>query len=188
MQLENKIILNDMKITVITGSAHRHGTSAMMADEFIKGAQEAGHEVYCFDAAFKDVHPCIGCDTCINLGKGCVYKDDMLELNPHILEADVLVFASPIYYYNINAQIKAVMDRFYANNAALQGHKKAALLLTMADETRESADGPEVFFDRYAAYMQWENLGVIAATSCWTVDDIKKTDFPRQAYELGKSI
>ncbi|MCC8072411.1 MAG: flavodoxin family protein [Bacteroidales bacterium] len=177
-----------MKITVITGSAHRHGTSALLADEFIKGATEAGHEVFRFDAAFKDVHPCLGCDTCINQGKGCVYKDDMQELNPHILEADVLVFASPIYYYNINAQIKAVMDRFYANNAALQGHKKAALLLTMADDSHESADGPTVFFDRYTNYMKWVNLGVIAALSCWTVDDIKQTDYPLQAYELGKKL
>lgn len=59
-----------MQITVITGSAHRHGTSALPADGFIKGATEAGHEVFRFDAAFKDVHPCLGCDTCINKGMG----------------------------------------------------------------------------------------------------------------------
>lgn len=111
------------KITVITGSAHKNGTSAYLADLFIKGAEEAGHEVFRFDAAFKDVHGCIGCDTCISKG-ACVWKDDMLELNPHILEADVIVFASPIYYYNINAQIKNPIDRFYANNTALQGNKK----------------------------------------------------------------
>lgn len=177
-----------MKITVITGSAHRHGTSALLADEFIKGATEAGYEVFRFDAAFKNVHPCLGCDTCLTKGKGCVYKDDMQELNPHILEADVLVFASPIYYYNINAQIKAVINRFYANNAALQRNKKAALLLTMADDCHESADGPTVFFEPYTNYMKWENIGVIAAMNSWTVEDIKRTDYPRQVYELGKAI
>ena len=176
-----------MKITVITGSAHRHGTSALLADEFTKGATEAGHEVFRFDAAFKDVHGCIGCDTCMTKG-ACVFKDDMQELNPHILEADVIVFASPIYYYNINAQVKNPIDRFYANNAALQGGKKAILLLTMADDCTESADGPSVWFDRYTKYMKWENTGVIAAINSWTVDDLKKTEFPLKAYELGKSI
>lgn len=177
-----------MKITVITGSAHRQGTSALLANEFIKGATEAGHEVFRFDAAFKNIHGCIGCDTCNKKGTGCVFKDDMQELNPHILEADMIVFASPIYYYNINAQIKAVIDRFYANNAALQGNKKAALLLTMADDCHESADGPTVFFERYTHYMKWENLGVIAAMNSWTVDDIKRTDYPQQAYEFGKGL
>ncbi len=177
-----------MNITVITGSAHRHGTSALLADKFIEGAKEAGHDVFRFDAAFKDIHDCIGCETCNKKGNGCVFKDDMEELNPHLLEADVIVFASPIYYYNINAQVKSVIDRFYANNSALQGNKKAALLLTMADNSTESAAGSEVFFKHYTNYMKWENLGVIAAIKSWTRDDIENTDFPRKAYELGKSL
>ena len=177
-----------MKITVITGSAHKHGTSALLADKFIEGAKEAGHEVFRFDAAFKEIHGCLGCDTCINKGKGCVHKDGMEELNPHILEADAIVFVSPIYYYNINAQIKAVMDRFYANNAALQGNKKTALLLTMADNCLESAEGPIAFFKNYAKYMQWENKGVLSAINCWKRADIEASDFPQQAYELGKNF
>lgn len=177
-----------MNITVITGSAHRNGTSALLADKFIEGAKEAGHEVFRFDAAFKNIHGCIGCDTCNKKGNGCVYKDDMEELNPHILEADVIVFASPIYYFNINAQVKSVIDRFYANNSALQGNKKTALLLSMADNTTESAEGPEIFFKHFADYMSWENLGVISATNSWTRADMEKTDFPQKAYELGKSL
>ncbi len=178
-----------MKITVITGSAHKEGTSALMADKFIEGAKEAGHEVFRFDAAFKQVHPCIGCDSCKrNPIKGCVFKDDMQEVNPHLIEADAIVFVSPIYYYNINAQIKAVIDRFYANNAELQGGKKCALMLTMADSSMESADGPSMFFKNFCNYMQWENKGVIAAISCWQREDIEHTDYPTKAYELGKSI
>ena len=62
-----------MNITVITGSAHRNGTSALLADKFIEGAKEAGHDVFRFDAAFKNIHGCIGCDTCNKKGNGCVY-------------------------------------------------------------------------------------------------------------------
>lgn len=177
-----------MKISVITGSAHKMGTSVLLADKFVEGAEKAGHEVFRFDAAFKQIHGCIGCDTCVNKNEGCVFKDDMVELNSHILEADAIVFVSPIYYYNINAQIKAVIDRFYANNSALQGGKKAALLLTMADETNESADGARVFFDRFTEYMRWENRGVIEAVGCWTREDAENSVYPQKAYELGLNL
>lgn len=177
-----------MKITVVSGSAHKHGTSALLVDKFIEGAHDAGHEVFRFDAAFNDIHGCIGCDTCISKGNGCVYKDGMDELNPHILEADAIVFASPVYYYNINAQLKAVMDRFYANNAALQGNKKTALLLTMADNCQESAEGPIAFFNNYAKYMRWENKGVLSCINCWQRADIEASDYPQQAYAMGKNF
>ena len=177
-----------MKIVVIMGSAHKHGTSALLADKFIGGATEAGHEVYRFDAAFKNIHGCIGCDTCINKGKGCVYKDDMEELNPHILESDAIIFVSPIYYYNINAQVKTVIDRFYANNSALQGGRKSALLLTMADDCLESAEGPDVFFKHFTKYMKWENCGVLAAINCWKREDIEQSEYPQRAYEMGRNF
>ena len=177
-----------MKITVITGSAHKHGTSALLADKFIEGAVEAGNEVFRFDAAFKEIHGCLGCDTCINKGNGCVFKDDMQEVNPHLLDSDAIVFVSPVYYYNINAQLKSVIDRFYANNATLQGNKKSALLLTMADDCMESAEGPVAFFKNFTKYMKWENKGVIAAMNCWKREDIENSDYPQKAYELGKSF
>ncbi len=177
-----------MKITVITGSAHRHGTSALLADKFIEGAKETGHEVFRFDAAFKSVHGCLGCDTCIKKLNGCVFKDDMEELNPHLLQADVVVFVSPVYYFNISAHLKSVIDRFYANNSALQGNKKAALLLSMAEESVEIAEGPKYFFKHFTDYMNWENLDVISATGCETRADIEKTDFPQKAYELGRNL
>ena len=92
-----------MKIVMITGSPHRHGTSALLADAFIQGAQEAGHTVFRFDAAFQELHPCRACERCHNTDKGCIYKDGMEELNPHLLEADLVAFASPIYYYDWSA-------------------------------------------------------------------------------------
>ena len=130
-----------MKILMITGSAHKNGTSATLADAFIKGATEAGHEVYRFDAAFKNVHPCIACDKC-HIGNGdCVFKDDMEDVTPRLLASDGIVFVSPIYYYNVSAQLKAVIDRFYAKGDEIHGPKRAAMLLAMEDDTPESAEG-----------------------------------------------
>ncbi len=74
-----------MEIVVITGSAHKNGTSSFLAERFIDGATKAGHKVFRFDAAFKQIHGCIGCDTCRTKLKGCIFKDDMEEISPHLL-------------------------------------------------------------------------------------------------------
>lgn len=177
-----------MKVLVITGSPHKRGTTNLLAEQFIKGAEKAGHEIYRFDAAFKDVHSCTACDICRNTDRGCIFKDDMEELNPHLLVADAIIFVSPIYYYGITAQIKAVIDRFYATDEDIQGSKKSALLLALADGDSEVIDGAVGSFKRMTDYLRWDNAGVIAALGCATVEDIKKTDYLQQAYQLGRTI
>ena len=105
-----------MKIVLITGSPRRGGNTNHMADQFTKGAQEAGHEVFRFDAASRNVKPCLGCNHC-GMDGPCVYKDDFTTiLRPRLEEADMVVFCSPMYYYGFSAQIKTVIDRFYAIN------------------------------------------------------------------------
>lgn len=177
-----------MKVLVITGSPHKNGTTAILAEKFINGATEAGHEVSCFNAAFKNVHPCIACEKCHNTDTGCAFKDDMEELNPKLLEADAIIFISPIYYYAMNAQIKTVIDRFYANDAALHKHKKAALIVTMADDTTESADGAIASFKGMTNFLEWDIAGIITGVACGDVDALNKTDYPEQAYALGKNL
>ena len=178
-----------MHILVITGSAHTNGTSFCLADHFTKGAKEVGHSVSRFDAALKKVHPCTGCDSCRETGRGCVFKDDMEELNRLLLDADAVAFVSPIYYYGMNAQIKTVIDRFYANNSLLKGAgKKAVLLLTYGDETDESAEGAVASYKGMVTYLEWEDACIVSARGCYVLDDIIHTDYPRQAYELGRGI
>ena len=176
-----------MKIVIITGSAHKHGTTATLTDQFQRGAESAGHEVFRFDAAFKNVHPCIGCDKCRRTGECTFAADDMKELNPHLLAADVLVFVSPIYYFDINAQLKSVIDRFYANNAALMGKKKAILITAMADEEQKTASGANATFDLMADYLGWEVAGKLNVGGCSAADDLREEDLTA-AYELGKNL
>lgn len=176
-----------MKIVIITGSAHRLGTTAALTDQFQRGAQDAGHEVFRFDAAFKEVHPCIGCDKCRRTGECTFAADDMKELNPHLLDADMLVFVSPIYYFDINAQLKAVIDRFYANNEALMGKKKAVFLTAMADTDERTASGANATFDLMADYLGWETVGKLNVGGCSTADGLREEDLTT-AYELGKNL
>lgn len=177
-----------MKVVVITGSPHKHGTSTFLADAFIKGAEEAGHEIYRFDAAVKKIHPCISCKACITKGEGCVFKDDMEELNPKLLEADAVIFASPIFYCNISAQLKTVIDRFFANDRKICGKRKTALLTTMEDKTMRSAEGVNICFRNTAVWLNWEVAGIVNAMECPSVTVLEKTEYPRQAYELGKNL
>ncbi len=171
---------------MITGSAHKHGTTATLADRFIQGASDAGHEVFRFDAAFQSVHPCIGCNRCQQTGE-CVFADDMKILNPHLLEADVVVFVSPIYYYSINAQIKAVIDRFYANDGALHKGKKAILITAMADAGMDSALGANATFKGIADFLEWENAGIINVKNAYTAADLIQEDLDA-VYRLGRDL
>lgn len=176
------------KVLVITGSAHKNGTTAYLAERLIEGAAEKGHQIYRFDAAFREVHPCLGCDHCRSQDGGCVFKDDMEELNPHLLEADVIALVSPIYYYGMSAQIKAVIDRFYANDERLHGGKKACLIVAMEDDAEESAAGALASFRGMTNYLDWEAAGSVVGVSCGTPEALKKTEYPQRAYELGRSL
>ena len=174
-----------MKVLVITGSPHRQGTSATLADAFIQGAQEAGHEVTRFDAAFKNVHPCIACERCHTTDLGCTFQDDMSELNSLLLAADAVVFASPIHYFGMSASITAVVGRFYANNAALQTPKKSALLLACTDTETWVPEGAIHTFQNISRYLKWDVSGIVTAMGCPDREAVLKTVFPQQAYELG---
>lgn len=104
-----------MNILVIESSPHKHGSSNLLAEEFIRGAKERGHQVEIFDAARADLHPCLGCDAC-GMSGPCVQKDDMAQLREKILASDMAVFVTPLYYFGMSAQLKTVIDRFYRHS------------------------------------------------------------------------
>ena len=116
-----------MKIAVISASPHKNGTSALLADRFIAGAEEAGHSVFRFNAAFEDIHPCMACDAC-GMNGPCVQKDAIeTKLMPRMLEADLLTLVTPLYYYGMSSQLKMVIDRFYSRTESL--HRKKSLFM-----------------------------------------------------------
>ena len=176
-----------MKILVITGSPRKNGNSATLADHFIKGAKEAGHEVVRFDAAFKKVHPCVACNSC-GMNGPCVFKDDFEFVREHIIGADCVVFATPMYYFGISAQLKTVIDRFYAINGSIHVPKKAVLLMTYANTAASEAVPIKSHYEVLLKYLGWTDAGQVIAPGVWPVGAIRHTRFPEQAYRLGKSI
>lgn len=101
-----------MQIVVLTGSPHRSGTTSVLAERFISGAQEAGHSIFRFDAAFQKTHPCSGCDAC-GMNGPCIYKDDIENnLILRLTDADLIALVSPVYYFHISAQLKPLSTVF----------------------------------------------------------------------------
>ena len=178
-----------MKITVITSSPHKHGTSALLADEFIRGASESGHEVFRFDTAFEKVSPCLACDKCKDSNTGCVQMDSMEKLNPYLLTADTVVFVTPLYYYGMSAQLKTVIDRFYANNSGLLGSGKSTILMaTSYDAFDWTMKALEAHYQTIIRYLEWKDAGILFATGCGSREDIEQTEFPAMAYQMGKTV
>ena len=177
-----------MKVTVITGSPHKNGTSALLADKFIEGAKEAGHEVLRFDAAFEDVKPCLACEYCASHDGECVRKDALNTWYEKLIDSDMVVFVTPLYYYTMSAQIKAVVDRFHANNTKLTENKKAMLFATSYGTDDWTMEGLEKTYEGILRFLNWTDAGKLFATGCPVREMIEQSDFPTQAYELGKSI
>lgn len=176
-----------MKILVLTGSPRKDGNSNELANRFIEGAREAGHDVFRFDAANSDVHPCIACNSC-GMDGPCVFKDDFEQVREHIIPADLVVFATPLYYFGISAQLKTVIDRFYAINGQIHVPKLAVLLMTFANSSRKNANALEAHYDALLDYLGWRDAGRIIAPGVWTAGSIKNTAYPDQAYQLGKRL
>lgn len=186
--IDNLNMDNKMKIVVLTGSPRRNGNTNHMAAQFIKGAEEAGHEVYRFDCARQKVSGCIACNACGMNGE-CVLQDDFTELRPHLIAADMVVFATPMYYFGFSSQLKAVIDRFYALNGKLKGaSKQSAFLMAYADTSEKEAEPMKLHYQTLLNYLGWKDRGMVIAPGMWPAGAVEGTPYSRLAYELGKSI
>ena len=176
-----------MDILVLTGSPRRHGNSNTLADHFIRGAGEAGHRVTRFDAARSNVHACTGCNSC-GMNGPCVFDDDFSFVREHIVGADLVAFVTPMYYFGISAQLKAVIDRFYAINGSIHVKKQAVLLMTYANDSKQNESPILTHYDVLLEYLGWKDAGRVIAPGVWLEGSINGTPFPEQAYRLGLGL
>ena len=175
-----------MKIVILSSSPHLKGTSSLLVDEFIRGA--SSHEIIRHDVAFKNIGPCLGCDRCMMNGP-CIQDDDMKVILDDLLECDMVVFASPLYYFGMSAQLKLVIDRFYSRNGRLQRkHLKSALLSTCFDSNEDAMKGLKLHYEILVDYLNLDDQGAIYGLGCGNVNMTQTTKYPRLAYELGKRV
>lgn len=188
-------------ILIIQGGGRPKGNIAQLTDSFAKGAQDAGHQVEIISLIKNEVKGCIGCNAC-RYGKPCIQKDDFNSMVPKIKEADLIVFASPLYYWTISSRIKAFIERFYCiaeqdANPPLGRYEKhpvkdCALLMTSADNffwTFEQAVSYYKF--AFINYIGFQDRGMLLAGGCGDTDgkpQIEKTAWLEKAYQFGKTI
>ena len=176
------------KIVVITGSPRANGNSAAMAAAFVKAAEEKGHSVTRFDAAMMDVKGCRACCTCYKTGKACSFDDDFNKIAPAVEEADAVVFAMPVYWYTMPAQIKAVLDKFYSFCVAGKkiAGKECALISCCEESDPAVMDGVRFAYERSTALIEWKNLGEVLVPGVNAAGDIEKTDGCARAAALAE--
>ena len=178
------------KIVVITGSPRKDGNSFAMSEAFIKAAEAKGHSVIRFDAAMKKLGGCHACETCFKTGKACTFDDDFNTIAPAILEADAVVFTTPVYWYSIPAQIKCVIDRifsFVVGGKDISG-KECALIACCEEDDMSVMDGVRIPIERSAALIKWHMVGEVLVPGVLNVGDIEKTDGCAQAAALADKI
>ncbi len=181
-----------MKILILTGSPHKKGTSAQLVARFTAGAESAGHTIERFDAAFADVKPCKGCYYCRKHQGQCVYQDDaspLLSDHGKIMAADLLVFATPLYYFGMSAQLKTVLDRFYSLGRSLrQRQQKAILLATSGDDADWTMTGLVEQFKAVCRWAHWQEAGMVLALGCHDMEQLMASNYPEAAYNLGANL
>ena len=177
-----------MKILVLEGSPNKKGSTHLLADCFRQGAQEAGHTVQMLDIAHTNIHPCTGCIHCGYQGP-CVQKDDMETIRGEILGADMLVFATPLYYYGMSAQLKTLVDRFCAFNSSLQSKRMKSALLTVAWNSDDwTFDALVSHYKALVRYLHFQDMGMVLGYGCGTPAMTSHSFFPQEAYQLGKRL
>lgn len=176
------------KIAVVIGSPRKGGNTWMLAESFIKGAEEAGHEVHIIDVGRADIKGCLGCEYCFTHAGICCQKDDMTQYYPVLRECDTIVYASPVYCFSWTAQIKAFQDRMFCGLADPFGITSCALL-TVFEDKDESIVKPLI--DTYrisAAYTHFKNEGEVFVSGTYEKGAIEGNPKLEDAYELGRSL
>ena len=144
-----------MKVVVLNGSPRPQGNTAHFAEAFKKGAEGAGHEVTVFRLAVMKIAPCLGCQACKN-GRECVQKDDWLQIRDALREADVLIWASPIYFWNLTPQLLTAVSRIYGERPKA---KKYGLILS-SGAVSDVHDAAIYCFRNTVRYLDAEEIGI----------------------------
>lgn len=176
-------------VCIISTSLRKNGNSEELADEFARGAREQGHKVEKVTLYDKNIQFCIGCLSCQTTCQ-CVLKDDANDIIRKMCNSDVLVFASPIYFYEMTGQMKTLLDRTNPIFPAEYAFNDIYLLATAADVNESAMDGALKGLQGWIDCFEKARLaGVVRGTGVDKIGAIKNTpDILKQAYEMGKSI
>ena len=169
------------KVLILSSSPRRGGNSDTLCNEFMRGAIESGNEAEKVFLRDKTIHYCTGCSTCSLHGKPCPQKDDAAEIIEKMVAADVIVMATPVYFYTMSAQMKTLIDRCCGLYTEMK-NKEFYFIVTAAEDDRK-------LMERTVKSLESPTIkGVVYGTGVWHVGEIKDKPALREAYEMGKEI
>ena len=176
------------KVLILSSSPRRGGNSDVLCDEFMHGASESGHSVTKVFLRDKQINYCIGCGGCYSTSK-CVQQDDMASILDQMVTSDVIVMATPVYFYTMDAQMKTLIDRTVPRYTEIK-NKAFYYIVTAADSSitnmQKTIEGFRGFtLDCLGGAIE---KGIIYGVGAWNKGEIQKTPAMKQAYEMGKMI
>ena len=176
------------KVLVLSASPRRGGNSDTLCDRFMHGAEEAGNHVEKIFLRDKKINFCVACDACKKNGGTCALKDDMAGILEKMAAADVIVMATPVYFYTMDGQMKTLIDRTYAKYPDIR-NKSMYFIVAAADSNKRALERTiEGFRGFTSCYDGMEEKGIIYGAGAWNIGDIKGSPAMYQAYEMGKSV
>lgn len=176
------------RVLALSGSPRKGGNSDTLCDQFLKGAAEVGHVTEKVFIADMNINYCTGCGLCINREGSCSQRDDMADTLAKMVEADVIVMATPIYFYTMNGQMKTFIDRCCSRYTEISG-KDFYFVMTAAEHNKEIMERTLIEFRGFTYCLDdASERGVIYGTDAWHSGDIKNTPAMLEAYEMGKSV
>ena len=177
-----------MNILILSGSPRKGGNTDLLVEAFVKGASPK-HQVEVVSVHDYKINPCIGCNSCFTReDHACCQKDDMQIVYEKISKAEMLVIASPVYFYGLSAQLKAVIDRFHNPIRDTFHIHKMALLLVGAASLPELFDSIVAQYELCLKFFKLQDMGRVLVRGVKDKGDVKNGDSLKQAFELGQSI
>lgn len=174
-------------VLIISGSPRKGGNSDILCDEFMRGAMESKNEVTKIRAADENIALCRACYACKNSGV-CAVKDSMADILEKIIAADVIVLASPVYFYSVSAQLKALIDRTVARWTEIK-NKEFYYIMTAADSEKSSMETTLACLRGFADCVDGaREMGVIYGVGVYEKGEVRNTKAMQEAYEMGANV
>ena len=176
------------RVVIISTSLRVRSNSDLLAEQFMKGAESAGHQVEKVELLGKQIAFCLGCFACAKLGR-CVIDDDVNGIMEKVMKADVIVWATPIYYYEMSGQIKTLIDRMNAMYDRDYRFREVYLLTTAAEDEASVPQRAEAGLTGWIdCYPKARLVGTLFCGGVNEPNEIQGNAKLEEAFELGKSV
>lgn len=175
-------------ILALSSSPRPDSNSDLLCDSFLQGASHAGHRTEKVRLEDKTIRPCTGCGTCINGKKSCPITDDMPTILAQMIAADIIVMATPVYFYTMNGQMKTLIDRTCSRYTEISG-KEFFFIIAAADSNKQLMERTIEGFRGFTACLTGaKERGVIYGVGAWDAGTIRGKPAMQEAFTMGRGL